>query len=1687
MVAVACLAGITRLAGAQASSPPAITSVGAGDTALTISWSAPSGVAEADIVAYDVRYIETSADETNDALWTTVPSAWTDGPQHYVLADLRNQVWYDIQVRSVTSAAGEWSPSATGRPADHEFARSYATEISLEVPVGGHISSSGDVDYLGFTLSSQTNLLVYSTGTTELIAALRNASGALIESSITAEHHSGANNVLIGKSLSPGDYYIMVRGRDGDEGAYVVHTSRVARGDDFGHAVPIELDSVTYGVLGPNADNPDFYQLELLASADLLIRGSGRARDTVGELYDSDQASIAKNDDGYLAQHRQFALRVRLDAGTYYMSVSGFGPSDVGLYALHVHEVVEPGSTPAAAAPLAFGDAAAGTIASASDQDYFRVVVPETTLVLFRGAGDDVALNGAVLDASLNEVAGGTDQSYFTFLRRGVEMYRELEAGTYYLRVDTSGWDPDDPDELGEDTGSYAVTVFEDSEYKELRARCGLPPTAVRDPLYGCQWHLKNTGQFGGTAGEDINVVDAWSTTMGSSVNVTIVDSGVDYDHQDLVDNLDPSMSHDYLDELGGTGRPGYHGTAVAGLVAASDNSLGVRGVAPRATIRGFNLLSNLSMRNEADAMSRNASTTAANSNSWGPADNGLPHRATRLWELAIESGLTTGDGGRGTFYAWAAGNGRGSGDDSNLDEFANFWGVTAVCAVNNHGKQTGYSESGANLWVCAPSRESYSTAGITSTTKNGHYLSDFGGTSAATPQVTGVAALVRSANRLLTWRDVKLILAGSARRNDTTDAGWLTGEPKYESASENYEFNHRYGFGVVDAAAAVELAQGWTNVPELVEESSGSAGAVLIVGDRATAEQSVDLGAGVQFTEFVEVNIVMEAADLRSLELELVSPAGTVSELLPADTGRYSAAPLDADDGAFRLGSARHLGEDPTGRWTLRVRDQKTGGFPVRVSSWSIRVYGHRSTPGPPAITGADGDTDPLTVTWRAPRSAGRSTVTSYDMRYISSSSTNKTDDTAWTTVAGATTSSTLNYTITGLAQGVLYDIEVRAVSAQGAGAWSPTAQGQVGATFTAPQFDAAETGVRSITENAALGTSLGTRLQVTDDDGDDLTFALSGVDAAAFTIDNQGVLYTNHLIDYESQQQYTFEVNVVDDDTLSDQLQVTVNVIDVNEAPKLIRYRFLSHRENYYAPIGYMIAEDPEEDDLTWSVSGPDAGHIVIEGADASVVVRHLFGRHAQLQFIDPPDFEMPVDTDQDNVYEFTVAVSDGTSTAQLDVEVTVYDWDEPPELSGITSAVRLENDTTDIAEFVATDPEGDRIRWDLAGTDDDLFSIVGGTLRFVEPPDFEEPDDEASISASGTSVKDDNVYDIEVWAYDDVIASLLDVTVVVTNVDEPPTVTLTSRQPVTGSAITAEFSDPDENITGLTWLWQWSTDRTVWSSIAGANTETYTPSAADVGRYLRASASYADGHGPAKTAQLATADVVRSTAPTNQFALFAVSETGVRAVAENAAIGTNVGARVTATDGDGDSLTYSLSGTDAASFDIVTSTGQLRTTIVHDYENTQNKRRYSLTVSVSDGMDADGNADTAIDDSVLVTVVITDVDETPTLSGPTSVDRPERDRRGARFVASDPENRRLRWELSGTDAADFWINAGGDLRFRRTSSYKYPADSNTDNEYLVSISVSDGVHTVRHSVSVNVTDVNEAPTILVAPSDG
>ncbi len=505
-----------------------------------------------------------------------------------------------------------------------------------------------------------------------------------------------------------------------------------------------------------------------------------------------------------------------------------------------------------------------------------------------------------------------------------------------------------------------AVTAVSGTLVSELSAEVSGTPAAAAslgDPAYSLQWHLKNTGQSGATAGEDLNAEPAWTDFKGTGVRVAIVDEGVDFGHEDLWQNVVPWRSHDYL----GTSplRLAEHGTCVAGLVAARDgNGKGLRGVAPRASMVSYNVLQDLTAANEYDSMTRGKDVNGASNNSWGVVADGTGQLSypEPLWLRGVKEGTAQGRGGKGVVYLWAAGNGGDEvhQDRSDYDGQANSYYVMSIGGVGDDGVKASYSEEGSNVLVVTPTQGNSGQA-LTTTDLTGplgynngrsagdlsnlSYTKTMNGTSGATPLAAGVVALVLEANPSLTWRDVRRVLARSARKNDPADADWTLN-------GAGLHVNHKYGFGVADAKAAVDLAKTFVAGAPVVDATSSVSAPALAIPDNDATGVSDTLtvaASGIARLDFVEVQVTLTHP--RSGDLDLVlSHAGGASSVFLAphacDRDPVTRAEACTDLAAYVFGTVRHLDEPADGAWTLTARDKKVANT-GSLAQWKLIFHG--------------------------------------------------------------------------------------------------------------------------------------------------------------------------------------------------------------------------------------------------------------------------------------------------------------------------------------------------------------------------------------------------------------------------------------------------------------------------------------------------------------------------------------------------------------------------------------------------------------------------------------------------------------------------------------------------------------------------------------------------------------------------
>ena len=479
-----------------------------------------------------------------------------------------------------------------------------------------------------------------------------------------------------------------------------------------------------------------------------------------------------------------------------------------------------------------------------------------------------------------------------------------------------------------------------------------------------------------------------------------------------------------------------------------------------------------------------------------------------------------------------------------------------------------------------------------------------------------------------------------------------------------------------------------------------------------------------------------------------------------------------------------------------------------------------------------------------------------------------------------------------------------------------------------SAPEFPAEETGERSVAENTGAGIPIGDPVQATSS-GATLIYSLGGTDAADFTIvSGTGQLMTKAALDYETKASYEVTVTATAPSGESATKSVAITVTDVDEAPVLTGNTTVSHAENGTGPVATYTAADPEGESLTWSLSGDDAGDFTITGG--------------VLAFATAPDYETEADADTDNVYEVTVEVSDGTNSDSIDVTITVTDVDEAPVLSGSATVSYAENGTGPVATYTAIDPEGASLTWSLSGDDAADLTITGGVLAFAAAPDYETEADADT----------DNVYEVTMEVSDGTNTDMADVTITVTDVDEAPVLTgnttVSYAENGTGPVATYTAIDPE----GASLTWSLSGDDAGDLTITGgvlafaAAPDYETEADADTDNVYEVTVEVSDG------TNTDMADVTITVTDVDEAPVLTGNTTV--SYAEN---GTGPVATYTAIDPEGASLTWSLSGDDAA--DLTITGGVLAFVAAPDMDDptdADTDNVYEVTVEVSDGTNTD-----------------------------------------------------------------------------------------------------------------------------------
>jgi len=624
------------------------------------------------------------------------------------------------------------------------------------------------------------------------------------------------------------------------------------------------------------------------------------------------------------------------------------------------------------------------------------------------------------------------------------------------------------------------------------------------------------------------------------------------------------------------------------------------------------------------------------------------------------------------------------------------------------------------------------------------------------------------------------------------------------------------------------------------------------------------------------------------------------------------------------------------------------------------------------------------------------------------------------------------------------------------------------------APVITSGTTG--SVDENAATSTVIYTAT-ATDVDSNTLTYSLTGTDASLLDINaSTGVVTLKASADYETKSSYSFNVVATDNGTgsLTDTQAVTVSVNDLNDnTPVITSGATGSVDENaatstvIYTVTGTDADGTSTNNTLTYSLTGTDASLLDINASTGVVTLK------------------ASADYETKSSYSFNVVATDngagnfnsGSLSVSKAVTVSVNDLNDntPVITSGATGSVDENAATSTVIYTVtATDADGttanNTLTYSLTGTDASLLDINAstGVVTLKASANFETK----------------SSYSFNVVATDNGTGSLTDtqaVTVSVNDVNEAPVITSAATGSVDENAATSTviYTVTATDADGTT------ANNTLTYSLTGTDASLLDINASTGVVTLKASANFEtkssysfnvvatdNGTGALTDTQAVTVSVN----DVNEAPVITSGTTG--SVNENAATSTVI-YTATATDVDSNTLTYSLTGTDASLLDINASTGVVTLKASANFET---KSSYSFNVVATD------NGTGALTDTQAVTVSVNDVNEAPVITSGTTGSVDENAATSTvvyTATATDVDSNTLTYSLTGTDASLLDINASTGV-----VTLKASADYETKSSYSFNVVATDngtGSLTDTQAVTVSVNDLNDNTPVITSGATG
>ena len=696
----------------------------------------------------------------------------------------------------------------------------------------------------------------------------------------------------------------------------------------------------------------------------------------------------------------------------------------------------------------------------------------------------------------------------------------------------------------------------------------------------------------------------------------------------------------------------------------------------------------------------------------------------------------------------------------------------------------------------------------------------------------------------------------------------------------------------------------------------------------------------------------------------------------------------IDAASGQLETKAALDHEAKPSYAVTVTAVDGKGGSASVDVTVTVTNVDEEPDAPAAPVVVPAGADS--VTVTWTAPANAGRPDITDYDYRY-------RTSDPQGSWTAGpSTTSTALTATIGGLAANTAYEVQVRATNDEDTGEWSASG---TGSTTSKPLvtlvLGAAEIeedgGASTVTATVSPVSTMAFEVTVT-------AAAVPPAKAGDFTLSGSTLSFAANAGSSTGAVTITAVGNAVDGPDKTVTVLGTTTAAGVT-GPAAVTLMIADDEATPEVSVAAATATEGVSAEFTVTLDAASGREVTVAFATSvatddtasSADFTHTSGT---LTFA-PGDTSKTVDvptTDDtaDEPYEtftLTLTLSDSSNAVlgtASSARGTIVDGDNAPAVEVVPSSALEGKEvvftvaldaasgrevTVDYATSVTTDDTASSA--DFTDKNGTLTFAPGDTSKTVDVPTTDDTADEADETFTLTLSGPSNA----------VLGTVSSATGTITDNDVAPVWAVTVSVPRIAEADTGS-STVTVSTGGVTF----AADRSIALEFGGSATEGVDYEVGSKTLTLNA------GENSARTTIMAKDDAVDEYAETivitakddgtaigepqtvtilddDGVPMFAEGSTATRSVAENTGAGMDIGAAVSATDADGDPLTYTLAGPDAASFAIVGTSGQLQTSAALDHEA---KSSYAVTVTADDGK---GGSDT-----IAVTITVTNAKEPP-----------------------------------------------------------------------------------------------------------